>query len=548
MNIDKTKKPRVLIIDDGEEYARLVAARLPEVELVRPGGPGGDRLPDGPAALEWLAANPRCVDLVLLDVHFDISEDRLLPLSDDASPRRTRRFQGVAILRELRRRLPDLPVVLLTAQEDLALVDADGVLAAESRTWFMDSLDLDSLRIRIVEALAEAATDSEDGPVLWGSSPSMRRTRRRLAVLARGRTPVILEGETGTGKSYLAEAFIHPRSRREGPFVTLDLLAVPGDLIAAHLFGALRGAYTGAVADRKGAFQAADRGTLFMDEVQDLPMEVQKQLLVALQDRKVQPLGASSRIPVDVKVVAASSRALADAVAAGTFRADLYMRLSPATRVILPPLRDRREDLPFLARRLTAGAQDDPEIGALRDQVALAAGLEPGAPLALVLPGDGEPRSGALSLALPKAGWRLLETHNWPGNLRELSLVLRNLATFTLVSAADAVRGGLRLTSARLQVDPALVGTLLEPSPRVAPHGAEGSGAETTPMLRPAETLNAVARDLERQAYEALFRRTGGDFEAMAEALLDDPARARAVRLRFNQLGLKVRDLRREIP
>ncbi|MFH1529910.1 MAG: sigma 54-interacting transcriptional regulator [Pseudomonadota bacterium] len=538
------RRPRVLVIDDGEEYAHLVATRLPEVELVRPGGDGGDRLPDGPAALAWLAAHPGGADLVLLDVHFDVPEDRLLPLSDDASPRRTRRFQGVAILRELRRRLPDLPVVLLTAQEDLALVDADGALAAESHTWFMDSHDLDSLRIRISEALAEAAVAAADGPVLWGRSGAMRRTRRRLAVLARGRTPVILEGETGTGKSFLAEAFVHARSQRDGPFVTLDLHAVPGDLVAAHLFGALRGAYTGAIADRKGAFEAADGGTLFMDEVQDLPMSVQKQLLVALQDRKIQPLGASRRVPVDVKIVAATSRSLADAVAAGTFRADLYMRLSPATRVVLPPLRERREDLPFLARRLAAEAQDDPEIAALRDQVVRAAGLEAGAPLALLLPGDGPPPAGTLSLPLPRAGWRLLETHHWPGNLRELSLVIRNLVTFTLVSAADAVRGGLRLSSTRLQVDPSLVGILLDAAP-----GRLGDQETPPPIrVRPGETLNAVARDLERQAYEALFLATAGDFEAMAERLLGDPTRARAVRLRFNQLGLKVRDLRRELP
>jgi transcriptional regulator with GAF, ATPase, and Fis domain len=361
---------------------------------------------------------------------------------------------------------------------------------------------------------------------------------------------VILEGETGTGKSWLAESFVHARSGRDGPFVTLDLHAVPQDLVAAHLFGAVRGAYTGAVADRKGAFEAADRGTLFMDEVQDLPTGVQKQLLVSLQDRKVQPLGASRRIPVDVKVVAASSLSLAEAVAAGTFRADLYMRLSPATRVVLPPLRERREDLPFLARRLVRGAAEDPEVAALRDQVALAVRLPAGAPLALHLPGDGPAAAGTLSLALPPTAWRLLEAYPWPGNLRELSLVVRNLATFTLVSAADAVRGGVRLTSPRLQVDPALTATLLrETAPLLARGGTDGAAdGDASPPFRitPAATLNAAARDLERQAYRHLFRQTGGDFEAMARALLGDPTRARAVRLRLNQLGLRVRDLRPE--
>ena len=344
------RKPQLLVVDDGDAYARILTERMPEFDLVRPAD-GVDCLPDGPAALSYLSKNARKVDLVLLDMHFDVPEDRLFPLGGTESLRRRKRFQGAAILRELRRRHPDLPVVLLTSVEDLSLVDAEGEIASQSMTYFLDSDDLDSLRIRIVSALRQAALGLEETNILWGRSQAMRQVRNRLAVLARGRMPVIVEGETGTGKSFLAREFIHANADRSGPFVTIDLSAIPENLVSAELFGAKRGAYTGATADRQGAFEQADKGTLFLDEVQNVPLDVQKQLLIVLQEGRVRPLGAPRDAAVDVKVVAASNAPLDRAVAEGRFRHDLYMRLSPATRVVIPPLRDRPEDLVFLAHR-----------------------------------------------------------------------------------------------------------------------------------------------------------------------------------------------------
>mgnify|MGYP005813554817 CR=1 FL=1 len=214
-------------------------------------------------------------------------------------------------------------------------------------TYFLDGDDLDALRIRMHAALSAARAQIEDDGVLWGRDRSMRALRSRLSVLSRGALPVILEGETGTGKSYLAERFVHQKSGRSGPFVVLDVSTVPRDLLAAQLFGSVRGAYTGAISDRKGVFELAHRGTLFLDEIQNAPLEVQKQLLLVLQDKRVRPIGGNHDRVVDVKVVAASNEPLARAVAEGRFRADLYMRLSPATRVIIPPLRQRTADLRF---------------------------------------------------------------------------------------------------------------------------------------------------------------------------------------------------------
>ncbi|MBW2277189.1 MAG: sigma-54-dependent Fis family transcriptional regulator [Deltaproteobacteria bacterium] len=545
----ETAKPKVLVIDDGISYAKVIADRMPEFDLVRPAGDkGAPCLQDGPEAIEYLERSAGDVDVVLLDMHFDVPENRLLPLAEGASTRRTKRFQGVAILREIRARFPQLPVVLLTAVEDLSLVDAAEELASQSMTYLLDGEDLDALRIRINAALQEAALGVEESQILWGADPSMRAIRRRLAVLARGKLPVILEGDTGTGKSFLAERFVHTNSGRPGPFVVLDLSALPADLIPAHMFGAVRGAYTGAVADRKGVFELAHRGTLFIDEIQNVPLEVQRQLLVVLQDGRLRPLGSTKEIEVDVKVVAASNQPLDEAVAEGRFRPDLYMRLSPATRVRIPSLVGRPADLVFLARRFAEQAVGDADNAELRDEVAAACGLEPGAPVELVV-GRGGGAAGALEVVLPSPAWRVLESHSWPGNMRELMMVMYNIVTFTLVATVDAIRSGLPISSPRLQVDPGLVGQLIAGSVALtaaAERERGASGDEVAVRVEAAQTLNAVANSVERQYFLTLYRRHSGDFHKMADALLGDPKKGRAVRLRFNQLGLKVRELARQ--
>jgi two-component system nitrogen regulation response regulator GlnG len=539
----------VLVIDDGVAYAQVIAEQMPEFDLVRPAGEkGAPCLQDGPEAITYLERSAADVDVVLLDMHFDVPADKLLPLGDGASPRRTKRFQGVAILREIRARFPQLPVVLLTAVEDLSLVDAAEELASQSMTYLLDGEDLDALRIRINAALQEAALGVEESQVLWGADPSMRAIRRRLAVLARGKLPVILEGDTGTGKSFLAERFVHLNSGRPGPFVVLDLSALPADLIPAHMFGAVRGAYTGAVADRKGVFELAHRGTLFIDEIQNVPLDVQRQLLVVLQEGRLRPLGSTKEVEVDVKVVAASNRPLDEAVAEGRFRSDLYMRLSPATRISIPSLASRPGDLVFLARRFAEQAVSDADNAELRDEVAAACGLEAGAAVELVV-GRAGGAAGALEVVLPGPAWKVLESHSWPGNMRELQMVMHNIVTFTLVATVDAIRSGLPISSPRLQVDPGLVGQLIAGSVALtsaSDRERAARGDEVVVRLEPGQTLNAVANSVERQYFLALYRRHGGDFRKMAEALLGDAKKGRAVRLRFNQLGLKVRELAKQ--
>lgn len=225
-------------------------------------------------------------------------------------------------------------------------------------------------------------------------SPRMRDIVGQVRRAAASNATVLIRGETGTGKEGLAR-LVHDFSPRfAGPFVTVNLGAIPETLIESELFGHEKGAFTGATKRRPGRFEQADGGTLFLDEVGDAPMPVQVKLLRALQDRQIQPVGGTGTVRVDVRVVAATNRPLEDLVASGAFRSDLFYRLN-IFPVHVPPLRERPEDLRplvelFLARHASAMNRRPPEV--------------------------------------PEAVWRALAIHPWPGNVRELeNLVERAL-------------------------------------------------------------------------------------------------------------------------
>jgi DNA-binding NtrC family response regulator len=234
------------------------------------------------------------------------------------------------------------------------------------------------------------AADSDRFGGLVGRSLMMRQLFTLLARAAVADTAILINGETGTGKEVCAEA-IHARSNRaQGPFVVFDCAAVPPSLIESELFGHARGAFTGAHAARDGAFVQASGGTLFIDEVGELPLELQPRLLRAIDRQQVKPLGASGYREVDVRVVAATHRDLRDEVAHKRFREDLFHRLS-VVQVLLPPLRKRKEDIPALVRELV----------------------------------------GATGPAVSPAALALLTEHEWPGNVRELRNVLERARSLT---------------------------------------------------------------------------------------------------------------------
>ncbi|AEG94564.1 candidate response regulator, NtrC [Ramlibacter tataouinensis TTB310] len=188
---------------------------------------------------------------------------------------------------------------------------------------------------------------------LVGGSPAMQQVKDRIAKVARSMAPVLVRGESGTGKELVARAIHACSHRAEGPFVAVNCGAIPESLLEAEFFGARKGSYTGATADREGYFQAARGGTLFLDEIGDLPLAMQSKLLRAIQERQVRSLGSTQEDAVDVRIVSATHKDLAAEVQSGRFRQDLYYRLN-VIEILVPPLRERREDLPALCQALLA--------------------------------------------------------------------------------------------------------------------------------------------------------------------------------------------------
>jgi two-component system nitrogen regulation response regulator GlnG len=342
-----------------------------------------------------------------------------------------------------------------------------------------------------------------DGSVFWGRSPLMAELRRRLQALARSPLPVLVEGETGTGKSFLAEHVLHPQSGVKGPLVVTDLSTIPESLMPAHLFGARRGSYTGSVDDHPGVFEQAHGGTLFLDEIANLDAETQRRLLLVLERRTVIRLGDSRPRLAAPRIVAATNADLAQLVREGRFRQDLYMRLNPAARVRVPALRERRDDLPDLIRFAF--------VEAVRSGLAY----------------------GNASVTLSERALQRLVAHDWPGNHRELKLFAINALIFA--------QGGV--------VTEPVVDHLLRNLEAPAPSADAGSdGARRVQVVvKPGATFAEISADVERQYLTALFHAHGGDLDRVAVELFGPGANRRRVHLRMNQLGLRLRTLRGQL-
>ena len=302
------------------------------------------------------------------------------------------------------------PVIVLSAQNTLdTAVRATGI---GSYDYLPKPFDLEELTASVRAALERssqppARTDlaQADSHGLIGRAPAMQAVYRTIARLATNDLAVLILGESGTGKEVVARAIHATGLRRNGPFVAINMAAIPRELIEAELFGHEKGAFTGAHSRSAGRFEQAAGGTLFLDEIGDMPLEAQTRLLRVLQSNEYSTVGGHQSLKADVRVIAATHRDMRVLVADGRFREDLFYRLN-VIPVTLPPLRDRRSDIPALVRHFV----------------------------------DAGRRTGLPDRQFGPAAMRLLERHDWPGNVRELGNVVQRLAVLsrdTIVSARE---------------------------------------------------------------------------------------------------------------
>src|SRR4029079_17414750 len=340
---------------------------------------------------------------------------------------------------------------------------------------------------------------------------------------------------------FLAEQVIHPRSGTKGPLVVTDLSTVPPALLASHLFGARRGAYTGAVEDHAGVFEQAHGGTLFLDEIANLDLELQRQLLLVLERGVVTRLGDTRPRPAAPKLVAATNEDVEALVHAGRFRSDLYMRLNPATRLRVPPLRERGEDLPELVRFAFLDALRSeplrPLLRAYLAQFPTPEDLDEAENVVVFSrPRAQAARRDAFSVFVSRESLARLVDHHWPGNHRELKLLAANALVFCLTRHLDfAVRATeAPRAPAVLEVPDPLVTRLLGAvaSKREKPAVKGNAGARRIEVELQAEASFArVSADVERQYLRALFDACGGYLARMAQELLGPRGSARQVHL-----------------
>ena len=335
----------------------------------------------------------------------DVARPQLV-VSDVQLPGR----DGLALFDEIRAHHPALPVILLTAHGTIP--DAVEATARGVFTYLTKPFDGKALLEKISQALALGAPahKAADGDEQWREA-IVSRSARMAELLAEAKmvaasdASVLICGESGSGKELLAQAIHKASARADKPFVAVNCSAIPEALLESELFGHVKGSFTGAVANHRGLFQAADGGTLFLDEIGDMPPALQVKLLRVLQERSVRPVGASESIPVDVRILSATHRDLDAAMAEGQFREDLFYRLN-VVALTLPPLGDRREDIPLLANHFLSKLGEK----------------------------YGKPLNGFAPDAL-----KALATAPWPGNVRQLHNVVEQvsaLATTPLIPLA----------------------------------------------------------------------------------------------------------------
>ena len=344
-----------------------------------------------------------------------LSESFALVISDLKMPGLT----GLELVRQLHQSKPFLPIILMTAFgttetaiEAMKCGAYDYIVKPFEMEEFLELVDKAVQSGRMMSQPVGIGANQASGDSLVGSSRQMRSIYKEIGRLAPRPVNVLIRGETGTGKELIARALYHHSERNKAPFVAVNCAAIPETLLESELFGHERGAFTGAESRRIGRFEQASGGTIFLDEIGDMPLGTQVKLLRVLEQRTIQRLGGSGPIPVDIRVLAATHRDLEKAIRSNQFREDLFYRLNVVC-IQLPPLRERREDIPELIQSM---------LQKHGNQLAAAApSIEPSA-------------------------IELLQAEPWPGNVRELENVIRDLILrsrgfgITLLQAEETLR------------------------------------------------------------------------------------------------------------
>jgi DNA-binding NtrC family response regulator len=473
-------KGSILVVDDESEIREGLEL------LLKTEGYSVSSAETGQSGLLRLGERP--FDLLLLDVSLP---DR----------------NGIDMLKEIRRHDPSLPIVLITAYGSIEMARAafkSGAMDYITKPWSNDELlaqvaqAVESRRLREENVqLKRALKQRFNFPNIIGKSDKMHTLFDLITQVAPSRSTVLISGESGTGKELIAKAIHSASPRADRAFVPVNTGSIPVDLLESQLFGHVKGAFTSAVASKKGLFEVADQGTIFFDEIATVSPETQAKLLRVIQEREFMRLGGTEQLKVDVRIVAASNIDLLSLVKEGRFREDLYHRLN-VIHLTLPPLRDRREDVPqLLAHFLLRFCEENAK------------------PLRLFTP----------------AALKLLMDYDWPGNVRELENVVERAVVLSTSERVDvdllpeSIRSKEIVRGVRLQLS-----EFMPPLPGEA--GARRAADNPNP------SLFQIVDEVERRIILDMLERTGWNQTDAAERFLIPLS---TLNQKIKRLGIDVR-------
>jgi DNA-binding NtrC family response regulator len=479
-------KARILIVDDEEsprESLRFILKDRYEVVTRE----------DGPGALSALRAEGP-FDVVLLDMKMP-------------------GMSGLEVLGKILKLTPAMPVVIVTAIPDAKpAVQAMKMGAAD---YLNKPFDVDEIRLVVQRILKEKELEREVGRVqtgepqgaynfenMVGSGPAIQKVYALIKRLLETDTTVLIRGETGTGKELVARALHYNSVRKDGPFIPVHCAAIPGELLESELFGHEKGAFTGAIQRRIGMFEAASGGTLFLDEIGEMPLGTQSKLLRSIQEREIRRVGSQETISINVRLVCATNCNLEEKCKGGKFREDLFYRIN-VVPIELPPLRERKEDIPqlvahFVERFAKQLRRDAPQF-------------------------------------TPETMYAMLR-YPWPGNIRELEHAIERLLV-----TCDALRIGVEhLPFIMLQAETDGAVGAMEPATETlrTALGEKLDGTLRVNKMTGHLDLPKLTEDLERQAIEKALRQSGGVLTEAARVL---NITRRMLRYKMGKLGIALR-------